>query len=154
MSYIPEQPNVYQGKQVIINSDRLLFNAKDDSILLYSDKAIGLSTNGSIHFDTSDNENSKFIVNTPTIHLGLNQNKSLGSEPAILGEQADVWLNELLDMIAGLIDDLCLKFTLIGLAPGAPTAPNPANKGALALRNLQIEKSLLEVHQQIKTFHV
>ena len=41
-------------------------------------------------------------------------------------------------MIAGLIDDLCLKFTLIGLAPGAPTAPNPANKGALALRNTQI----------------
>ena len=33
MSYIPEQPNVYQGKQVIINSNRLLFNAKDHSII-------------------------------------------------------------------------------------------------------------------------
>ena len=36
MAYIPKQPNTYQGTQVIINSDRLLFNAKDDSILLFS----------------------------------------------------------------------------------------------------------------------
>ena len=40
MSYTPESPNEYQGKQVIINSDRLLFNAKDDSIFLFSDKQI------------------------------------------------------------------------------------------------------------------
>ena len=40
MSYIPQQPNVYQGKQVIINSDRILFNAKDDSIILIADKYI------------------------------------------------------------------------------------------------------------------
>ena len=26
----PEQPNLYQGKQAIINSDRILFNAKTD----------------------------------------------------------------------------------------------------------------------------
>ena len=138
--YIPESPDIYQGKQVIINSDRLLFNAKNDSILLFSDKAIGFSTNGSVHFDTSEDKESKFVVNSPSMYLGLNPDNSLAAEPALLGEQTDRWLNELLDMVAGLIDDLCLKFTLIGLAPGAPTAPNPANKGALALRNLQIEK--------------
>ena len=37
MSYIPEQPNIYQGKQAIINSDRILFNVKEDSILLFSE---------------------------------------------------------------------------------------------------------------------
>ena len=52
MNYIPETPNNYIGKQVIINSDRLIFNAKNDSILLFSDKAIGFSTNGNFHFDT------------------------------------------------------------------------------------------------------
>ena len=61
MAYVPESPSTYQGKQVIINSDRLLFNAKDDSILLFSDKAIGFSTNGSIHFDTSENKESKIV---------------------------------------------------------------------------------------------
>ena len=54
--YVPKDPNIYQGNQVVINSDRLLFNAKLDSILLFSDKAIGFSTNGSFHFDTSSDE--------------------------------------------------------------------------------------------------
>ena len=68
MNYIPEHPNIYQGNQVIINSDRLVFNAKEDSILLFSDKAIGFSTNGSFHFDTSPDEtNSKFVINSPNI---------------------------------------------------------------------------------------
>jgi len=69
MSYIPDTPSIYQGKQVIIDSDRLIFNAKDDSILLFSDKAIGFSTNGSFNFDTSDKEDSKFVVNSPKIYF-------------------------------------------------------------------------------------
>ena len=51
MAYIPQSPDIYQGKQAIINSDRILFNAKEDSILLFSDKAIGFSTKGNVHFD-------------------------------------------------------------------------------------------------------
>ena len=58
-----------------INSDRLVFNAKEDSILLFSDKAIGFSTNGSFHFDTSPDEtNSKFVINSPL-------NRMLGQTP-------------------------------------------------------------------------
>ena len=75
MSYNPEAPNLYNGKQVIINSDRILFNAKNDSIFLFSHESIGFSTNGSINFDTSevkDGENAnKFVVNSPNIYLGL-----------------------------------------------------------------------------------
>ena len=42
-NYVPAQPNVYQGKQIVINSDRVLFNAKEDSVLVYADKSIGLN---------------------------------------------------------------------------------------------------------------
>ena len=38
LNYKPSQPHKYQGKQVIITSDRVLFNAQNDSILLISDK--------------------------------------------------------------------------------------------------------------------
>ena len=41
MAYSPDAPSVYSGKQVIINSDRLLFNAKNDSILIIADQSIG-----------------------------------------------------------------------------------------------------------------
>ena len=138
--YIPDAPDIYQGKQVIINSDRILFNAKDDSIILFSDKAIGFSTNGSIHFDTNDDKNSKFVVNSPNIYLGLNPNNNLASEPALLGNQTETWLNQLLEMVEGLINDLITKYTLLCTVPGAPTAPNPANVGILALRLSEIAK--------------
>ena len=71
MAYTPLPPESYQGNQVLINSDRLIFNAKKDSILLYSDKVIGFSTNGSFHFDTSPESDSKFVLNSPNIYLGL-----------------------------------------------------------------------------------
>ena len=98
--YIPKQPNIYQGKQVIINSDRLLFNAKDDAILLFADKAIGFNTKGTINFDTGQSEdNNKFIVNAPNIHLGLKGGKDSPTEPALLGDKTEEWLDRLLSFL-------------------------------------------------------
>ena len=147
MTYKPDAPEIYQGKQVIINSDRLLFNAKDDAILLFSNKAIGFSTNGSIHFDTSDKKDgdnaSKVVINSPNIYLGLKREYGediLPTEPAVLGDYlGDIWLLDLLECLEGLIDDLVTKVAFITTAPGAPTGPNPANKGMLSLRKMQIE---------------
>ena len=122
MGYTPKEPHIYKGKQVIINSDRILFNAKDDSILLFSDKSIGFSTNGSIHFDTSDKvENSFFIVNTPKIYLGMNETQ-LPTEPAILGNKNEIWLNSLLDLIDNLISFLEAQYKLTD-STGGVTSP-------------------------------
>ena len=100
MAYIPKQPNIFQGKQVIINSDRLLFNAKDDAILLFADKAIGFNTKGTINFDTGQSEdNNKFIVNAPNIHLGLKGGKDSPTEPALLGDKTEEWLDRLLSFL-------------------------------------------------------
>ena len=147
MTYKPEAPEIYQGKQVIINSDRLLFNAKDDAILLFSNKAIGFSTNGSIHFDTSDKKDgdnaSKVVINSPNIYLGLKREYGediLPTEPAVLGDYlGDIWLLDLLECLEGLIDDLVTKVAFITTAPEAPTGPNPSNKTMLSLRKQQIE---------------
>ena len=143
MGYIPELPEIYQGNQVIINSDRLLFNAKTDSIFLYSDKAIGFSTNGSIHFDTSKEkdgeEASNFIINSPNIYLGLTYNDRLPTNSAVLGDELELWLDDLLECVEGLIDDITTKVSYMTTAPGTPTAPNPANTAMLSLRKMQIE---------------
>ena len=151
MSYKPTNTNDYLGKQVIINSDRLLFNAKDDSILLFSDKAIGFSTKGSIHFDTSSNKNSKLVINTPNIYLGLKSDKNLPTEPAILGNELDDWLggvNGLLDVLEGIISDIIVKVSYT--APGGFTGPNPANESAFTTRRRQIE-ALRDNIQYIKS---
>jgi hypothetical protein len=147
MSYKPTNTTDYQGKQVIIDSDRLLFNAKNDSILLFSDKAIGFSTKGSIHFDTSNTKDSKIVINSPNIYLGLKVDKNLPTEPAVLGDELDDWLtgiNGLLDVMEGIIDDIIFKVSYT--APGGFTGPNPRNIQALSLRRTQIENLRDNVH--------
>ena len=147
MSYKPTSTTDYQGKQVIIDSDRILFNAKNDSILLFSNKAIGFSTRGSIHFDTSNTKDSKVIINSPNIYLGLKVNKELPTEPAVLGDELDDWLtgiNGLLDVMEGIIDDIIFKVSYT--APGGFTGPNPRNIQALSLRRTQIEDLRDNVH--------
>ena len=156
MGFTPDIPNLYQGKQVIINSDRLLFNAKEDAILLFAEKAIGFSTDGNIHFDVGNevsgvnNDTNKFIVHSPNIYLGLQDNGNLPTEPALLGDETHEWLDELLTLVDDILNDLLFKVAYIVTAPGSHTAPNPANFSALQTRKNQI-KQLSEGLEDIKS---
>ena len=141
MSYTPDAPNTYQGKQVIIDSDRLIFNAKADSILLFSDKAIGFSTNGSFNFDTSDKQDSKFIVNSPNIYFGLKEG-DLPTEPVILGHKMQEWMigddltEGLLDVLDSILDMIDGEISYI--APGGVTTPAIVNDVAIENRKSKI----------------
>ena len=151
MTYIPESPDTYQGNQVILNSDRLLFNAKSDSILLFSDKAIGFSTNGSFHFDTSPNEESKFIINSPQIYLGLEFDDTLPTPPAVLGEELGELLEGVLDLIDDVIDDICTKVTYVVTPPGGLTGMNPANFSTFQSRKIEIESLKQDIENIMST---
>jgi len=128
--YIPKSVNNYQGSQVIINSDRLVFNAKNDSILHYSDKSIGFSAKGSIYFDTSNNNEepnaSKFVINSPKIYLGLKEGIDEGKLPterAVLGNELRKYLNEILSLMEELLDDLDYNYAVVSTRPGLPSLP-------------------------------
>jgi len=137
MDYTLQSPKDYIGKQVIINSDRLIFNAKDDAILLYSDKVIGFSTNGDFHFDTLNNGTNKFIVNAPKIYLGLRYDNTYANEPALLGNQTEIWLGELIDVISGILDDIKQKVSYN--CTGNFTGPNTQNNSLLQGRYDDLE---------------
>jgi len=87
MAYKPDSPNKYEGKQVIITSDRLLFNARNDAILIIGDQTVGVSTNGTFNIDSG----AETIINSPEIYLGLD-----AKEPVVLG-----------DTLLGLLEELC-----------------------------------------------
>ena len=131
MITIPESPNTYQGNQVIINSDRLVFNAKKDAILLYSSGSIGFSSKGNFHFDTDNSEDTKFIVNTPNIYLGLKSltTGELPTEPAVLGHELKALLILLLDVLDMMNMDICFNVAHITTQAGTPTGMNPGNFG-------------------------
>ena len=158
MSYIPENPDQYAGKQAIINSDRILFNAKEDSILLYSNEAIGFSTNGNIHFDTDnvksgENEN-KFVVNSPNIYLGLDWENKLPTNPAVKGDELEYVLDKILETIDDLIDDILYKIQYSVMpAPGGgqitvPSAINASFVSGTRRKLEKIQKNLKSIHSK------
>jgi hypothetical protein len=83
-TYQPDFP--YTGDQIIVTSGRVLFNAKDDSVFLFAKKSIGLSSAGTINFDSDDS----CIINSPRIYLGLN-----ATEPLVKGLRLQTYLNDL-----------------------------------------------------------
>ena len=143
MTYIPTPPQDYNGNQVIVNSDRLLFNAKRDSILLFSDKVIGFSTNGSFHFDTSpDKEISKFIVNSPNIYLGLDTNNTLPTQPAVLADDLITSLTDILRMIETIYADIAFQVAFLSTTDGTLTGPNNKNVRLLQKRQREIKRKI------------
>ena len=76
--YIPSFP--YEGAQIILNSDRLHLNAKNDFILLNSKKSISLAAPGSINVDTE----GTFIVNANKIRLGIG---TQANHPLVKGDK-------------------------------------------------------------------
>jgi len=125
-------PETYQGKQVIITSDRLLFNAREDS-LFSSDKTIAFSTNKDFHISTSDGTDGKFVINSPKIHLGLvKDDNKLANNPALKGEETQQLLEDILNHLNLLYTSVIPLLNQITVFPGLPTVPSPTNIGLLS----------------------
>tara|TARA_Y100000034_G_C6901199_1_gene416865 strand:- start:2444 stop:3766 length:1323 start_codon:yes stop_codon:yes gene_type:complete len=118
--YIPELPSQYTNPQVIINSDRLVFNAKKDSILLSAEKSVFLGANSSLNFNAGIN----VVIECSDIKLG---DKS-AVEPLILG---DTFLKNL-NVVLTKLDHLCTQLSVDQIWPaGAPVA----NGGVITVAN-------------------
>ena len=106
----PTSPDKFSGEQIILNSGRLLFNTKTDSILFSSKKTINLNSVESINIDSPT-----FVVNSKNIFLGDKN----ATEPVILG---NTFLNDLKQLLTQLITLSTALQSPIG-TPG-PSAPN------------------------------
>jgi len=110
-STIPESPSQYTKPQVIINSDRLVFNAKTDSILLSAEKSVGLSSNDSLNFNTKN-----YIVDAGDIKLGSKD----ATEPLVKGETLYKNLTQIVDALRTLVDVMEVQ----QLWPGGVATPD------------------------------
>ena len=123
----PSSPDQYSGKQVIINSGRLVFNSTQDHILLSSNQTIGFNAVSGFNFDTKSN----FVINAPTIKLGGKN----ATEPILKGDTT-------VQILTDLIDELYkLTIALQSVTPqGGPLVLPAATQ--LAPKLLQIKTQL------------
>jgi len=94
----PTTPNEYAGRQVILNSGRLVFNTTQDHLLLSSQKSIGFTAIESINFDTTND----IILQAGGVYLG---SKS-ATESVLLGDSTVQLLNTLIGELVKLTNTL------------------------------------------------
>ena len=103
MAFSPESPELYNKDQIILNSGRLLLNAKEDAILLFAKEAISFSSTDSVHINCDTKPG--FIVNAPEIHLGLTSREN-PEEPIVKGDTLKAALDNLLDDLNALMSQI------------------------------------------------
>lgn len=124
----PTAANEYDGDQIILNSGRLVFNAKSDHILLSSNNSISLNAPSSINIDSK-----QFTVAGGNIHLGDKN----ATEPILRG---DITITQLSTMIDALVQ----FFTIYSNEPpNAKIASTPLASANL-IPTLNSVKSILQ----------
>ena len=91
----PSDPNTFEGKQILLNSGRLMFNSSTDHILLSSAKSVNLNAQTSVNIDANI-----FVVQSNNIYLG---NKELATEPLMYGKKTTDLLRQLISTLTPLV---------------------------------------------------
>ena len=108
----PTTPSSFNSPQIILNSDRVIINAKSDSVLISGQKSIGLSSNDSINL-----ESKQIYIDGKDIRLGSKN----ATQPVLLGDDT-------IDMLKRIITELLNISTALKTSqifPGGVAAPDP-----------------------------
>ena len=129
----PTSPDKFAGEQIILNSGRLLFNTKSDSILMSSKNSINLNAVNDVNIDAP-----RTVIQSKTVKLGDRD----AFESVILGDKFFTDLNLLLTQMVSL-----------GTALPSITPPNPAiATSATAMTQVAIQMlSSLETYKSKTT---
>ena len=97
----PTVPKEFIGDQIVLNSGRLVFNAKTDHIIISGRDSVNLKSPSAVNIDTS-----KVIVNSGAIFLGDKD----AEEPILLGDQT-------VEVLADAFKELAKWMELFNLVP-------------------------------------
>lgn len=96
----PLLPSLFTSPQIILNSDRVILNAKTDSVLISGEKSVGLSSNKSINLEAE-----QVYIDGIDIRLG----SKIATEPVLLGNQTTqllgVVIKEIINLSTALLSD-------------------------------------------------
>jgi hypothetical protein len=88
------QEDLYVGKQILIDSDRLVFNGRDDTVFSTTNLFL-FKTGGEFHINTDGNT----FINTPKIYIGPVINGKDPNIPAVKSDTLKIILSDLLSSL-------------------------------------------------------
>jgi|TARA_B110000438_G_scaffold43809_2_gene43784 hypothetical protein len=113
----PQDPRLYTGSQVIINSDRILFNTKEDNILMSSQKSVAIEAINDVGLK-SQQGNTNVLSDTGIVALG----KIDAGQSLILGDDFIEEFKKVLSNISLVLKALSKETATPGAAAAAAIA--------------------------------
>ena len=107
----PTTPSQFTNPQIILNSDRVVINAKKDSVLISGEKSVGLSSNNSVNIEAK-----QIYLDGTDIRLG----RKNASQSVLKGDDTVTYLKILINELKNLTEAL----KVIQDWPGGVSAPN------------------------------
>ena len=108
----PITPSQFTNSQIILNSDRIILNAKSDSVLISGQNSVGLSSNESINIEAK-----QIYLDGVDIRLGRKD----ASQAVLKGNDTVEYLKILITEMKNLTESL----KSVQNWPGGAAAPNP-----------------------------
>jgi hypothetical protein len=112
---LPTSISSFTNPQIILNSDRVIINAKTDSVLLSAQKSISLSTNESVNINTKT-----LSIDAGRINLGSKD----APESVVRGDTLYFQLNGICDALTSMLEILSTSKTYINGVPANDVQSN------------------------------
>jgi len=132
----PVNVDVYKGKQILLNSDRVVINSKEDSILISGKKSINLSA-GTVNIEGGEYvgfESQQIYLGSEAINLPLGK-----KQPAVLGLENKKLMIEIINSLQEIA-------TTLIQAP-----PSPAGLAAsLKVLGTVLQAQIVEIQIQLE----
>tara|TARA_Y100000593_G_scaffold78139_1_gene144895 strand:+ start:1470 stop:2813 length:1344 start_codon:yes stop_codon:yes gene_type:complete len=130
----------YKNPQMLLASERLIFNARNDSIFMSAFQFLHFGAGNTITFSTSNNflisAETRTVIDSPIIKLGTDNNED--TEPLVLGDELVNFLKNLMNAIKKMNDTINQQVFATG---AGPTAVGPTNAAAFsAINTIDIKK--------------
>jgi hypothetical protein len=133
------QEDLYVGKQILIDSDRLVLNGRDDTIFS-SNNLFLFKTKGEFHI----NANNDTFINTPKIYIGPMVDGQTPNIPAVKSDTLKIILSD-------LIGSLKTFFTIQYPQTSGLQGPNPEINKTLGLEIINNLKKIEAKLDEIKS---
>jgi hypothetical protein len=134
----PTTPSQFTNPQIILNSDRIVLNAKTDSVLISGQNSVGISSNNSVNIEST----SEIDIASKLVKLG----SANASQSVLRGDETIAYLKILITELQNLSEAL----KVIQDWPGGVPAPNPIIL-ATANSSLQVFENVYNEIDSVKS---
>jgi hypothetical protein len=134
----PTTPAQYVNPQIILNSDRIVINAKNDSVLISGQNSVGISSNGSVNLEST----SEINLASKLVRLG-----GVKADQSVLKGDTTV---EYLKILITELQNLSEALKVVQDWPSGAPVPNPVLLTA-ANSSLQVFKNVYNEIDSVKS---